>query len=197
MPEALSDLTKLLRDYEEGTPGAEERLAEAVYADLRRMAERRLAERYGEDLAAITIQPTILASDTLMKMLRQRRQPADRQHFFALAARQMWRLLIDYQRARSARRPHDGAVLVALDSESPLEAKCGLGPHEPSTLQDVVARLKARDARVAEVFERRAMFPLTIEETAAAMGISHATVERDYRFARTWLAKELSLGEQR
>jgi RNA polymerase sigma factor (TIGR02999 family) len=185
------DLTALLNDCEAGRPGARDRLSEAVYADLRRMAERAFAKRFGDNMRKVTIQPTMLADDTLIKMLAQRQRPTGRAHFFALAKQQMWRLLIDYERSRAARQPRDGTVLVSIERALDVAGGDEGSAWAPTALHDVVARLELNDARSAEVFMRRALFGLTIEQCATAMGVSHATVERDYRFASAWITREL------
>jgi RNA polymerase sigma factor (TIGR02999 family) len=192
---AADDFERLLREYESDVPGAEARLADAVFEDLRHMAQLRLTKRFGKGLPGMTIQPTVLATDTMLKMLRQRNQPTDRKHFFALAAQQMWRLLADYERQRQRHRPQGGPVLVSIDLERDDGPQQGLDPVNVAALRDAIAKLEALDPRVTEVFQRRILFGLSINETAAAMGLGHATVERHYAFARAWLAKDLRGGD--
>lgn len=189
--EPRREITTLLQDARVGKPGASERLAAAVHADLKLMARRRLEKDFGRNLAGITIQPTILANDTLLKLLRQRKGFEDGAHFFAIASRKMWEVLLDYHRRRKARHPRNGALLVALDSDGGGTASepC---PVDVEALHDHLESLGRLDPRKREVLEYRMLWNFTIEETGAALGVGHATVERDLAFAQAWILKEFA-----
>jgi RNA polymerase sigma factor (TIGR02999 family) len=192
-----TDLTRLLDDVHAGKTGAVDELSNAVYDQLRAMARRHLNREGAGDLAGLTIQPTILASDTLMKLIRQRQQYDNTGHFFAIASRLMMRVLLDYHRARTAAKRGGGAVHVSLDAEH--HDQPGAAPASPASgdvdveaLDGALERLAKLDARKADVVRYRVLWGLTVSQISDALGIAVATVERDWAFAKTWLAKELS-----
>ena len=116
----------------------------------------------------------------------------DRRHFFAVANRVMMRVLLDYHRARNADKRAGGKVRVTLSGLSDPNA------HEPGTevpdLIDALKKLESLDARKAEVVKLRGLWGLGMEEISRTIGVSLATVERDWRFSKTWLAAELTSG---
>lgn len=185
-----SQVLALLHALHAGEPGAHDRLAERIFEDLRRMARRRLG---GRARGGLTIQPTMLATDTLMKLIQQRQRFDSAGHLFAIASRMMMRLLIDYHRGRNAQRRGGGetpAARVPLDNEIPAEQ------HESDVdaeaLDGAMQKLAALDPRKADVVRYRVLWALTMPQVAEALGISVATAERDWSFARTWLARELA-----
>ena len=195
--EAAGDLTRLLQSAHAGEPGAQNRLAERIYGDLRAMARRRL--RAGGGDAGLTIQPTMLASDTLMKLLAQRQRFDNAGHLFAIASRMMMRLLIDYQRQRQAAKRGGCAVRVTLDPDRP-------APQPPASddaeidveaLDAALTRLATLDQRKADVVRYRVLWGFTTAQVAAQLGASVATIERDWAFAKAWLAKELKAASTR
>ena len=196
MASRTDDLTLLLRAANENRPGAVDDLASAIHDELRAMARRHLARDFGPNLAGVTIQPTVLANDTLMRLIRQRRQFDNTGHFFAIASRLMMRVLIDYHRERKAQKRGGGAVCVSLDPESN-------DPVAPSddddldieALEAALERLSDLGPRKADVVRYRVLWGMTVPETAEALGVAVATVERDWAFAKVWLAKELKGGK--
>lgn len=186
---AEEDLTELLQHVNAGREGAYDALAEAVHAQLRVMAERRLVREFGRNLPGLTVQPTVLADDTFMRLIKQRQKYDSAGHFFAIASQEMRRVLLDYCRRRKAQKRGGGAVCVSLDPEihSPVEKD----EADLEAFDAVLEGLAALDQRKADVVKYRVLWELTIDETAAALGVGHATVERDWAFARVWLAKEL------
>jgi len=188
--DSMPELTALIADVSLGREGACDRLAAAVYTDLRAMAERRLTRRYGRNLAGVTIQPTVLASDTLMRLIRNRKQYDNRGHFFAIASREMFQVLIDYDRHRQAAKRAAG-IRVSFD---PLRHDIGERKKrdaEVEALHEALQRLAHLDARKADVVRYHVLWELTNNEVADVLNVSLATVERDWAFAKTWLAKEL------
>ena len=171
-------ITRLLDAMNAGTPGASDELAAHIFDDLRAMARRRLKADGGARGAStgLSIQPTMLASDTLMKLIRQRERFDNAGHLFAIASRVMMRLLIDYHRARKAAK-RGGAgdfVRVSLDPEQP-ESHADEGDLDVEALNGALARLARLDARKADVVRYRVLWGLTSAEIAKA-----------------WLAKELA-----
>ena len=186
-------LTRLLDAVNAGQPGASDELAAQIFDDLRAMARRRLRSggSGGGGGNAVSIQPTMLASDTLMKLIRQRERFDNGGHLFAIASRVMMRLLIDYHRTRKAAKRGSGNVVrVELDPEQP-ESETGDG-LDVEALNEALEKLAALDARKADVVRYRVLWGLTAAETAKTLKVSTVTVERDWAFAKAWLAKELS-----
>jgi RNA polymerase sigma factor (TIGR02999 family) len=188
-------LTLLLKRVNAAEPGASDALADAIYGELRAMAGGHLHRDFGPNLAGITIQPTMLASDTFMKLLRQRQKYDNSGHFFAIASRLMMRVLLDYHRARKAQKRGGAVVHVSLEpehharaTEERINADDDL---DVEALDQALARLEALDARKADVVRYRVLWGLTNTEIGKALGVGLATVERDWAFAKVWLSKEL------
>lgn len=188
---SASDLESLLKAVHAGTPGAADALSAAVYEQMRAMARKHL-ERDGVE-RYVTIQPTVLATDALMRLIRQRKQFDNEGQFFSLASRMMMQLLIDYHKQRKAAKRGGGAIHVALD---PQLHDAGGPPSDNGVdvelVNDALERLAALDARKADVVRYRVLWGMTMPEVADALEVSVATVERDWAFAKMWLAKELA-----
>ena len=182
-------LTRLLDDMNAGKAGASDELAAQIFDDLRAMARRRLKAEGGS--GAVSIQPTMLASDTLMKLIRQRERFDNGGHLFAIASRVMMRLLIDYHRTRkAAKRGAGNLVRVSLDPEQ-AESESGDG-LDVEALNAALEKLAALDARKADVVRYRVLWGMTAAEIARQLNVSAVTIERDWSFAKAWLAKELA-----
>ena len=187
---ASGDVTELLLGISAGGDQAVggravDRLLPLVYEELRAIAASRMrAERAGHTLSA-----TALVHEAYLKLVDQRRADwKNRAHFFAVAARAMRRILLDYAIARQAEKRGGGEAIVTLHDDHPDEA---------SSLDDIVAvdealtRLAALDERQARVVELRFFAGLGMEEIAEALGVSLATANRDWRVARAFLTAEL------
>jgi RNA polymerase sigma factor (TIGR02999 family) len=181
-------ITQLLQNAEAGEVGALDQVVTALYEDLRRRARSYLQRHYGAKTAGVTLQPTALVNETYLRLLKQRTRYADRGHFLAIATRVMLRVLADYQRARHAQKRGGEAVQVTL---SGLGAEDGGMSATAADLADALERLEALDERKADVVRLRAIWGIEMREVADALGISLATAERDWRFARSWLADAL------
>ena len=182
------DLTLLLEEVNGGNEGAYDELAAAVQQRLRAMAARNLANVFGPGLPGVTIQPTVLADDTFMKLIRQRAKFDSEGHFFAIASRAMRRLLLDYcRRRRAAKRGH--GLRVSWDSNRDYASESP--PVDFERLDKALSRLAELDPRKAQVVQYRIFWGLDIAETAEALEVGHATVERDWDSAKTWIIKEL------
>jgi RNA polymerase sigma factor (TIGR02999 family) len=181
---ARQSITDLLLQVRQGSPDAMDRLFPLVYEELRRIAHRQLqGERPGH-----TLSTTGLVHETYLKLVDQTRvQWQDRGHFFALAARAMRQILVDYARRYRAQRRGGGLRRVSLTEGAAVEeqAELVLAVHE------ALDRLAAMNHRLSQVVECRYFAGLTEEETAAALGVTARTVERDWVKARGWLYQEL------
>jgi RNA polymerase sigma factor (TIGR02999 family) len=182
-------VTAALLAWRRGDPASGDRLLELVYPELHRIAEREMRrEREGH-----TLQPTAVVHEAYLKLVDQKRvEWRNRAHFLGVAARAMRRLLVDHARGRS--RDKRGGDARRLDLESAAD-DTGLSTPPPSVdilaLDQALDRLAALDPGQAELVELRFFGGLTIEEAAEALGISTATVGRDFRSARAFLAREL------
>jgi RNA polymerase sigma-70 factor (ECF subfamily) len=180
------EITRLLREYSQADPRTGERLFEAIYPELRRLARSLMRrERPGH-----TLQPTELVHDAYMKLVDQTIVVArDRAHFLGIAARAMRQILVDHARRHHAEKRGGHWDRVTL--EDSLGPKSGPG-IELLALDEAIASLSARDERAARVLELRIFGGLTIEEIAEALQISKRTVDADWQFARLWIARMLS-----
>jgi RNA polymerase sigma factor (TIGR02999 family) len=190
-------LAGLLAAVNAGEPGATDRLAGAIHEELRAMARRRLAKDFGPRMGGVTIQPTVLANDTLMRLIRQRGKFDNAGHFFAIASRMMMRVLLDYHRERKAAKRGGRQLQVPLDPErndvaDPGPLSSGAAGGDIEALNEALEKLAKLDPRKADVVRYRILWGLTTNDIGEALGISPATVERDWAFAKTWLSKELA-----
>ena len=185
-------VTALLSRWRAGDEPALQQLIELVYGELRQVARRRLAaERAGHSLT-----PTELVHEAYARLVEADVPFQDRVHFFAVAASTMRRILVDRARSRMAQKRGGDARPVTYDDV------VGLGDGAPAVqasdpeallaLHAAIDKLAARDERKAKLLELHFFAGLTYEESAEALGISAATVDRDMRFARAWLRKELT-----
>lgn len=179
------DVTVLLRRAASGDADAAERLAEAVYGELRRIASRLMAHERRDH----TLQPTAIAGEAYVNLVEQRdRTWENRAHFFAAAAQSMRRLLVDYGRRRRALKR--GGTLQRVDYDANDLGSMAL--DEILAINDALDRLSTIDARQGRIVELRYFGGLTEEETAELLQISTRTVKRDWTVARAWLYAELT-----
>jgi RNA polymerase sigma factor (TIGR02999 family) len=177
-----SEVSQLLEAWAEGDGKAQDRLIPLVYEELHRVARRAMAAD-----RQVTLQPTALVHEAFLRLTDAAVQWNGRVHFFAVAARLMRRILVDEARRRKADKRGGGEALLPLDEALiPVERADDL-----LALDDALAALSQLDERKARVVELRFFAGLTIEETAAALAVSHATVERDLKLAKAWLADAL------
>jgi RNA polymerase sigma factor (TIGR02999 family) len=182
------DVTLLLRAAARGEEGAFDRAVAALYADLERIASGRLRAGFGREASGITLEPSALVHETFLRLLRQQSGFENRRHLLAIASRVMLRVLVDYQRARGAAKR--GALLrVTLADISQVASTPATAPV--GDVAAALARLEQLDERKAQVVQLRFLWGYENAEVAELLGISVATVERDWKFARSWLAVEL------
>ncbi len=184
-----ADVTRILDALHEGSDQAAEKLLQAVYNELRRLATQRLAaEAPGQ-----TLQPTALVHEAYLKLVQEDRKDwKSRAYFFGAAAQAMRRILVDRAR-KKARLRHGG------DREREELSDSGLVAEPDSldllALDEALGKLASRDARKAELVQLRYFTGLTLEQCAEVLGISRATAERDWTFARAFLYQEVQKGE--
>ncbi|MCZ6835528.1 MAG: ECF-type sigma factor [Planctomycetota bacterium] len=189
---ASQDITRLLGNLDEGREGAMDELMDAVYDDLQNVAERHMRERFGRNLAGVTLEPAALVNESFMRLLKQRKKYENRGQFFAIATKVMLRALIDYQRQRMAARRGGDIKKISLS----IEQEPGHVMDESDSSIDVEAlvnaldELEGLDTRKADVVKLRVVWGLEMREIASSLDISLATVERDWSFAKAWLARE-------
>ena len=179
-------VTGLLRAWGAGNAQVGDALVEAVYAELRRQAQLVLRR---ED-EGHTLQPTALVHEAWLRLAGQHgARWESRTQFFAVAAQMMRRVLVDHARTRHAQKRGGGAVQVSLgDAE---QAGAAPDTSDVIALDEALARLAAFDPQKARLVELRYFAGLSIPEAAAALGVSPATVGREWAVARMWLRREL------
>jgi RNA polymerase sigma factor (TIGR02999 family) len=181
-------VTLWLQRSAEGDQEALERLAAWASGVLEDLAARRMRRHLGTRSSGLTLEPSALVNETFLKLLDQPLGFENRRHFLAFANKVMLRVLIDYQRQRGAAKRGGDAVRVTIS---------GLSAESPGKSIDFLAfeqaleRLEQADPRKAEVVKLRTMWGFEIAAIAELLEVSVPTVQRDWRFAKAWLAEEL------
>jgi len=178
-------VTQALAKAGAGNQAVHDELFPLVYAELRRIAAREMRhEKPGR-----TLQTTALVHEAYLRLLKDASLSFEnRAHFLGIAARAMREILIEHARARSARKRGGGAVRLTLDD---LVAPVPSLSVDVLALDEALERLARLDERHARVVELRYFGGLSVEETAAALMLSPATVKRAWTLARAWLFREL------
>lgn len=181
------EVTQLLRSWRQGNGEALDRLVPLVHAELRRVARSHI-RREGP---GHTLEATALVHEVYLRLVGLDRLTLnDRTHFFALAATLMRQILVDHARRKRADKRGGAVSMISLD---------GVSPAAQPSIVDVLAldqaldALSSRDARQGRVVELRFFAGLSIDETAEAIGVSAATVEREWAMAKAWLHRRLSV----
>ena len=182
----MSEVTQLLREWSGGRQEARDELLGLVYEPLRAIAGRHLnREREGH-----TLQPTALVHELYLKLVDQRRVAwSDRAHFFAVAAQVMRRILVDHARRRNSEKRGAGVVAVSIDAALDLAAAESFDVVALDVALENLEKIFPQQARMVEL---RFYAGLTIDETAAVLGVSPATISREWTMARAWLRREMS-----
>ncbi len=182
---AEQSITELLHAWQQGDAQALERLAPLVRERLRRIAEHHLrGEARGHSW-----QTSDLVQEAWLKLMEQELATwQDREHFFSLASRQMRHLLVSYARARNTDKRGVDLIRVALAEICELSDE---NLRRMPALDDALRALEAKDPQKTRIVELRYFGGLTVEETARVMGLSVATVVRQWSAARAWLKREL------
>jgi RNA polymerase sigma-70 factor, ECF subfamily len=179
-------ITQLLEMWSSGDEKALDQLMPLVYDELHRLAVAYLRRERREH----TLQPTALVNEAYLKLIDQRNPHwRNRAQFFGVAAQLMRRILVDHARAHYASKRGGARYNVSLKNVGAFGAQ---PVADLLALHDVLNRLAEIDPQQARLVELRFFGGLTIEETAEVMGISHATVEREWKIAKAWLKREIT-----
>ena len=174
----MDQITELLKAWGEGDTEALNRLVPLVDHELRKIAHNYMRnERPGHIL-----QTTALVNEALMKMIGENISWENRKQFYALVARRMRQILVDYARKDRRVEYTDIADAVIADEK----------PKELLMLDEALSKLADIDERKATIVECRYFIGLTLEQMAEMLGVAQSTVERDWRFARSWLKREMT-----
>lgn len=180
-----TDVTRLLHHLGEGDRAAKERLLIAVYDNLRRMASARMrGQRRGH-----TLEPTALVHEAWMKIESAGQEFEDRSHFFAVAALAMRQILINHAQEKAAQKRGGDAQRVTFSDVRVVAEDPDI---DLLALDRALDALAEEDERLSRVVHLRYFTGLSIDETAAVLGISPATVKRDWAYARAWLYDRMS-----
>lgn len=183
--EQAGDITLMLREWGAGKPVDSNSLFQMVYPQLRAVAASLMrTERPGH-----VLQPTGIVHELFLKLVQQRKLDFEnRQHFYSFAARLMRRVLVDFARSKD-RRKRDGGQAVPLTEDM---LWIDASSAEILDLDQAMSELEALDERKCRMVEMRFVLGFTAEETADLLGLSKASVDRDLRFARSWLQHRLA-----
>lgn len=180
------EVTELLAAVKGGRADAMDRVVTLLYAELERIAHRQLAREQGGH----TLETGALVNEAYLKLSRlERVEWQSREHFLAIAARLMRRILIDYAVARNAQKRGGAALRITLDSE--IDTPADAHHDDLLALDEALRRLSLLNERQGRIVECRFFAGMSVEETATALGLSPATVKRDWVAARAWLNREL------
>ncbi|MBD3258601.1 sigma-70 family RNA polymerase sigma factor [candidate division GN15 bacterium] len=180
-----SEITRLLEAAGAGDQVAINDLLPLIYDEVKRLAQAQLRSERADH----TLNATALVHEAYLKLVVQDRVSwQNRAHFFAIAAQAMRRILVDYARGRIAQKRGGGQPVVTLNEEI---VSTGSRAEDIAALDEALERLGQLSERQCKIVELRFFSGLTEREVAEAVGVSEATVKRDWRMARAWLSKEL------
>jgi RNA polymerase sigma factor (TIGR02999 family) len=188
MPAPLDDVTQLLLAWSEGDKAALDRLMPLVYSELHDLADIFLRRERSDH----SLQATALVNEAYLRLVDvQRVQWENRAHFFAISARLLRQILVDFARKRSYQKRGAGIKHISLEAT----LLVGEQPDEDlAALDEALEKLAEIDVRKSRVVELRFFGGLSVEEAAEVLEVSVETVKRDWRFARSWLKRQLSEG---
>jgi RNA polymerase sigma factor (TIGR02999 family) len=189
MPQAApTGVTQLLVDWSQGDQQALDKLMPLVYDELRRLARSYMRrERPGH-----TLQTTGLVHEAYIRLIDQKANWQSRAHFYGIAAQMMRRVLVDHANNQGRAKRGGGAIKLSLDH---YEFVAKLPEMDVVALDEVLGRLEKVDPQRARIVELRFFAGLSNEEASEVLGISTATVQRQWAGARAWLYHELSRGQ--
>ena len=181
-----TEFTALLYEWRQGNQKAAAQLVTLVYQDLRQMARHYLRQ----EGAGHTLQPTALVHEVYLRLFGEGDcEWRDRAHFFAVAAQQMRRILVDHARTLPVDKRHGHRAALSLEEAA---GSAEVRREELIALDEALSRLEQLYPRASQMVELRFFCGMTEEETAKVLGISVATLKRDWTFARAWLLDQIS-----
>jgi len=184
--QSTEGITELLIDWGKGDQAALERLMPLVYNELRRLATNYLRR----ERASHTLQPTALVNEAYLKLVDQKNAKwQNRAQFFGISAQLMRRILVDHARQhQAAKRGGSNQQRLSITSAEQFAKQAAIDLLALNEALDELAKMDPQQGRIVEL---KFFGGLSIEETAEVLGISHATVERDWKMARAWLRRQL------
>jgi RNA polymerase sigma factor (TIGR02999 family) len=185
MDSSPREVTQLLVEWRNGDAAALNQLMPLVYDELHQIADRYMRGERPDHV----LQATALVHEAYLRLVElENIEWQDRAHFFAVAARMMRRVLVDYARHRQSKKREVGETTLSLDEVATVSQE-----QEPAllALDDALSSLEALDPRKCQIVEFKFFGGLTNQESAEVLGVSHATVEREWRWARAWLFREM------
>ena len=186
-----AEITQILQAWRDGRREALERLIPLVHRELSALASRQLAREWRQG----RLQTTAVVNEAYVKLFDQRDVDwQNRGHFFAIAAQVMRRILVDHARRELRDKRGGGAVHVALEDAESVPTESPVDVVDTLALNQALERLEQLDQAQARVVELRFFGGLTVEETATVLGVSTATVKREWAMAKGWLYRELTGG---
>jgi RNA polymerase sigma factor (TIGR02999 family) len=181
-------VTELLARWSEGEVAAREALIPLVYQELRRLARKCLAGHQHH-----TLQSTALVHEAYLRLAGQSSLSAsNRAHFLAIAARLMREILVDHARSRGAAKRGASCLTLSFDEAVALPRRPDI---DLTTLNEALKELEVMDPRQSQIVDLRFFGGLSIDDTSQVLGISPATVKREWTIARMWLQRELRRGD--
>jgi RNA polymerase sigma factor (TIGR02999 family) len=191
VPDRLDSPTDLLLAWGRGEAGAFDRLVPLVHDELRWLARQYMRRERPDH----TLQATALVNEVYVRLIAASRvEWQNRAHFFAIAARAMRQILVDFARRRRASQRGGGWQQVALDEDL---MPSSVRHPDLVALDEALKRLELVHPRKSQVVELRYFGGMKVEEAATVLGVSRDTVKRDWRFAKLWLLRELDAGTRR
>ncbi len=181
----MNDVTRILSGIEQGDPTAADKLLPLVYDELRRLAAAKMArEKPGQ-----TLQPTVLVHEAYLRLVDvdKTQKWNGRGHFFGAAAEAMRRILVENARRKQSAKHGGGGRRISLDEANPAEST----RDDLLAVDEALSRLEELWPEKAKLVKLRYFAGLTILEASEALGVSHATAERHWTFARAWLYSQL------
>jgi RNA polymerase sigma-70 factor, ECF subfamily len=186
MPPQSENITLMLQQLRCGNGDAVSRLVPILYDELRRLASNYLRKERPHH----TLQATALVNEAYLHLVDQKDVDwKNRSHFFGIAAQQMRRILVDYARSHRAAKRGGSAPRISLEQAVIVSKE---DPGEILVVDETLNRLATFDPRQARIVELRVFGGLTVEEIAELLGISPASVKRDWAVARAWLTREMN-----
>jgi RNA polymerase sigma-70 factor (ECF subfamily) len=186
-----AEITKILHAWRDGSREALDRLIPLVYDELSTLASRQLAREWRHD----RMQTTAVVNEAYVKLFAQREIDwQNRGHFFAIAAQLMRRILVDHARRGLRDKRGGAAVHVTLDNAAGVSMAPGVDVVDTLALDRALQKLEQLDPEQARIVELRFFGGLTVGEASAALGVSIATINREWAIAKSWLHRELTGG---